>query len=49
MMLGKRNAFSENREVIDLVDDWGYKEEKAKEIFENKKTEIKERNKNDIH
>ena len=30
------NAFSENKEVIDLVDDWGYEEEEAKEIFENK-------------
>lgn len=29
------NAFSTNTEVIDLVNDYGYSEEEAKEIIEN--------------
>lgn len=29
------NAFSTNTEVIDLVDDYGYSEEEAKEIIED--------------
>ena len=29
------NAFSCNTETVDLVDDWDYTEEEAKEIFES--------------
>ena len=31
----RANAFSTNAEVIDLVDDWKYTEEEAKEIIKN--------------
>ena len=29
------NAFYKNVEVVDLIDDYGYSEEEAKEIIEN--------------
>ena len=29
------NAFCKNVEVVDLIDDYGYSEEEAKEIIEN--------------
>lgn len=31
----RANSFSTNAEVIDLIDDWKYTEEKAKEIIKN--------------
>lgn len=31
----RANSFSTNAEVIDLVDDWKYTEEEAKEIIKN--------------
>mgnify|MGYP000856393023 CR=1 FL=1 len=32
----KANAFCKNVEVVDLIDNYGYSEEEAKEIIENK-------------
>ena len=35
MVDSRANAFSDNRETIDLVDEWEYSEEEAKEIINN--------------
>lgn len=33
----RANAFSTNAEIVDLVDDWNYTEEEAKEVIKDEK------------